>query len=615
MIDISISFLKLFIHALCLIAVLFSTSPGQEELNIDSLVEVYSARSYDPSERLDVLKYLTMYHPDPDKALQYSDELIYHATQKDSISHLYYAYVNKGNALRIKGDLSEALESYIRAAKFALEKKDNGSLGIVYITIADVYSIMGNHEKAINQYQEAIDILKKQNDSVSVASALLNAGDEYFNQGELDSAMHYFEESGQIFRDINYLVGTAYNLGNIGMVYAEQGKDNLATLNIDTAINILEQEEDYYPICVYLTYMSDIYLKQNDWDKALQYTKRSLELAQKYGLKNEISDAHLQLSELHKKAGNLQQYIDNYKAHITYKDSVKNVTAVQQVESVRADFEISLKQMEVDLLHQKQKNQRIIVWSTIIALFLVGMLAFGLYRRYLYINRTKKIIEKEKKHSDELLHNILPVEIAHELKIFGKVKANKFDSVTVLFTDFKGFTKYAESLSPEQLVESVDYYFSKFDEILGRFHLEKIKTIGDAYMCAGGLPFPSIDHANRMVQAALEIVEFVNKAKQDADDHHTHFDIRVGINTGPVVAGVVGTKKFAYDIWGDTVNIAARMETNSEPGRVNISENTYKLIKDDFDVEYRGEIVAKNRGSLKMYFVNGLKSLDLAPES
>jgi class 3 adenylate cyclase len=184
------------------------------------------------------------------------------------------------------------------------------------------------------------------------------------------------------------------------------------------------------------------------------------------------------------------------------------------------------------------------------------------------------------------------------------VQAKKFESVTVLFTDFKGFTHYAHNLSPEELVRSVDYYFSKFDEIMDKYGMEKIKTIGDAYMCAGGLPFPSEDHPIKMIEAAFEIAQFIDESKKLSNGNITHFDVRIGINTGPVVAGVVGIKKFAYDIWGDTVNVASRMESKSEPGRINISENTYKLVKDDFQCEYRGEIDVKNKGMMKMYFVN-----------
>jgi class 3 adenylate cyclase len=217
---------------------------------------------------------------------------------------------------------------------------------------------------------------------------------------------------------------------------------------------------------------------------------------------------------------------------------------------------------------------------------------------------SNKIIEAEKKRSDSLLLNILPEETAQELKASGKVLAKKFESVTVMFTDFKSFTHYATNLPPEILVETIDYYFSKFDQIIEKYGLEKIKTVGDSYMCAGGLPFPSADHAHKTVQAALEIERFISETKNNPTSNIIGLDIRIGINSGPVVAGVVGTKKFAYDIWGDTVNIASRMESNSEPGRINISENTFELVKDAFACDYRGEISVKNRGTMKMYFVN-----------
>jgi class 3 adenylate cyclase len=195
-----------------------------------------------------------------------------------------------------------------------------------------------------------------------------------------------------------------------------------------------------------------------------------------------------------------------------------------------------------------------------------------------------------------------------ELKKLGRVRAQRFDEVTVMFTDFKGFTSHAESMDPEKLVESIDYYFSHFDTIMDKYGLEKIKTVGDAYMCASGLPYPSEDHAYRILEAALEILEFVEAAKKEDSKEQVRFDIRIGINSGPVVAGVVGTKKFAYDIWGDTVNIASRMESASDVGKINISENTYEIVKNQFDCAYRGNIEVKNRGKLNMYFLLAKKA-------
>jgi class 3 adenylate cyclase len=293
----------------------------------------------------------------------------------------------------------------------------------------------------------------------------------------------------------------------------------------------------------------------------------------------------------------------NFKQHIAYRDSVTNVETVQEMANLRTDFEVSQKQVEVDLLSEQKKNQQLVAIATGIALLLVGIMAFGLFRRNKFVVKTKKIIESEKERSDQLLLNILPEETAQELKTIGKVQAKRFDSVTVMFTDFKGFSAYADKLSPEELVESVDFYFSKFDEIIEKYDLEKIKTVGDAYMCAGGLPFPVENHAEKMIEAAFEIAEFVKDSKKNDPDDMTRFDIRIGINTGPVVAGVVGSKKFAYDIWGDAVNVASRMESNSKPGKINISQNTYELVKNNYICEPRGEIEVKNRGRLKMFFV------------
>lgn len=200
--------------------------------------------------------------------------------------------------------------------------------------------------------------------------------------------------------------------------------------------------------------------------------------------------------------------------------------------------------------------------------------------------------------------NILPANIAQELKENGSAKAHRYDEVSVLFTDFKNFTKVSERLTPEELVSELDTCFKGFDFIISQYNIEKIKTIGDAYMCASGLNDTGDDTSN-MIKAALEMQEFLNDLKEQRIMRgEPYFEARIGIHTGPVVAGVVGSKKFAYDIWGDTVNIAARMEQNSEEGKINISETTYWKIKYDFDCAYRGKISAKNKGNIDMYYVN-----------
>lgn len=219
----------------------------------------------------------------------------------------------------------------------------------------------------------------------------------------------------------------------------------------------------------------------------------------------------------------------------------------------------------------------------------------------LVLSQTLGELKTEKQKSDDLLLNILPEEVADELKEKGTTTAKQFDNVTVLFTDFVNFTRAGETMNPQQLVDELHTCFKAFDEISGKYNIEKIKTVGDAYLAAAGLPTPDPRHAENVVQAAIEIAGFMQE--RSISTNGKTFEIRIGIHSGPVVAGIVGVKKFAYDIWGDTVNTAARMEQSSEPGKINISQTTYDLVKDHFQLHYRGEIGAKGKGQLKMYFV------------
>lgn len=224
------------------------------------------------------------------------------------------------------------------------------------------------------------------------------------------------------------------------------------------------------------------------------------------------------------------------------------------------------------------------------------------------INRQKQRITEEQNKSEKLLLNILPFEIAKQLKSKGKAGSRQYKTVSVMFADFKGFSKYSMELEPNDLVNILDTYFAKFDEIIGKHYLEKIKTIGDAYMCAGGLPLRNKSNPFDAVLAGLEIQNYMNKLNDSKIINNLSiWELRIGIHTGSVVAGVVGRKKFAYDIWGESVNIASRMEHSGHVGMVNISGTTYEFVKDFFECDYRGKIDAKNIGKVDMYFVNRLK--------
>ncbi len=239
---------------------------------------------------------------------------------------------------------------------------------------------------------------------------------------------------------------------------------------------------------------------------------------------------------------------------------------------------------------------------------LSGQIAVSLQNALLYESLEQKVLERtqqlasEKKKSDDLLLNILPSEVAEELKQKGTSEARQYDEVTVLFTDFVDFTKISEKLTPRELVHELDHCFKAFDKIIEQNGLEKIKTIGDSYMAVGGLPIKDKNHAKKALQAAIEIRDYILSSPSPLSGDAGN-GIRIGLHTGTVVAGIVGHKKFAYDIWGDTVNLANRMESNSEPGKINISGATYELTKNDFESTHRGKIKVKNKGEIDMYFV------------
>jgi len=580
------------------------TEEGRNAFVIDSLKKAYFVGG---EKNLALLNKLLAKEQNPDTLLKYGNILLQKSLKDSLFSNLYAAHLQIGNSYKLKGNLSEGLANYFIALKYAEKSGIIDDKGKVFVAIADTYSANENSQNAIIYYRKSIAILENGNDSIGLGSAIFNAGDEYLNMGKLDSALLFTERSQQIFERVDFPLGKAYCLGNLGMIFAEYGNKSIAEDRINQAIEILEKYADHYAIAVYLNFMSSIYLEKSEDATALSYSQRSLDLAKKYGLKEQISESNLLLSKIYEQSGDAPKALEFYKQYILYRDSVNNIQAVQEIANLRTDYEVSQKQVEVDSLEKealisqlREKRQQFFIYAVLFVLLFVILLTIMTYRRYRFEKETKLIIEKEKNRSEELLLNILPEETAEELKNDGKVMAKRIDSVTVLFTDFKSFTAISENISPEKLVESIDFYFKEFDRITTKYGLEKIKTIGDSYMCAGGLPIQNKTHPKDVILAVKEMMAIVN---QELSNDLMNFEMRIGIHTGPIVAGIVGIKKWQYDIWGDTVNIASRMETNSVEGRINLSETTYQLVKEEFECEYRGSIDVKNRGVWKMYFL------------
>jgi adenylate cyclase len=230
------------------------------------------------------------------------------------------------------------------------------------------------------------------------------------------------------------------------------------------------------------------------------------------------------------------------------------------------------------------------------------------------INKKNEDLMAEKEKTEKLLANVLPKTAADEIMSKGKAAKIKYNFVTVLFSDIQGFTRIAEETNPEVLIDELDKFFFYFDSVVEKYGIEKIKTIGDAYMCAGGIPLKNRTNPVEVILAALEMRSYMLNLKQTSElEGMKYWDIRIGIHTGTVVAGVVGQKKLSFDIWGDTVNTASRMESSGEGGKINISGTTYEFVREFFDCEYRGKMPVKYKGELEMYFIKGIKA-DLCDE-
>ena len=587
---------------------------AQEQKIADSLKNVFRKNLYQRVDKLKILSDIAYYETDIDEVIIYSNELIASSKEMDSVFREFDGYLRLGQAYSQKGELPKAIEELLKGAKITNDHNLEKEQARVKIALADVYSEMGDNKLAVKNYRDGIQYFQKVKDSTNLAISQYNLGDQYYKEEKLDSALTNYKSAANLFKIKGYENYQAYVLGSEGLVYAQLDDEVLAEESLNEAIEILEKYEDYDPISEFLLGISDIYISRNKNNQALKYAKRSLALAEKFGYKQQISETSEKIASIYKSFNNYKKALEAYEKHIIYRDSVNNINAVRDMEQERSKFqiekkeqekklEIAEKQRELDLSEEQKKTQIILNIGIGIVLLLIVVLTYFLYKRNKFVVETSKVIEQEKERSEGLLRNILPDETAKELKENGSVAAKRFDNVSVLFTDFKGFTTFSEKLSPEELVKTIDYYFSKFDEIMEKHGIEKIKTVGDAYMCASGLPFPVENHAFKLVKAAFDIVDFVNEAM--SLNTQASFDIRVGINSGSVVAGVVGTKKFAYDIWGDTVNTASRMESSGEIGKVNISESTYKILKNNraFEFEERGSIEAKGKGKIKMYFI------------
>ncbi len=500
-----------------------------------------------------------------------------------------------------QGNYGDALKEQFTALKIMREEGDQKGCATSLITIGLIYNYQSNYKEALKYYQSALTICNSINDKLLLHRCYTNLGWLSFREKEYPEAINYYLSCIKIGNEMNDKLRNANTYHQIADCYYEMENYPEAS---DYYFKSLKQGEEtgskdaMMDACGGLGRIS---VKSHKYTAARGYFNKELMLSKDIGNKLSASSAYAELSALDSIEGNFKQSLDNYKNSILYRDSIFNNENTQKITQQQMQYDFDKKEALTKAESEKELQKQKLVRNGFVGGFAVVLLFAGVFFRQR--NKTNK----EKKKSDELLLNILPAEVASELKTSGSSKAKAFTMVTVMFTDFKDFTTVSEKISAELLVDEIHHCFSAFDNILHKYKIEKIKTIGDAYLCASGLPVSNYTHAFDMLHAAFEIRNFMLQRKKEKEARgEIPFELRIGIHTGPVVAGIVGVKKYAYDIWGDTVNLAARMEQNSEAGKINISGSTYELVKDKFKCGHRGKIQAKNKGEIDMYFVEVL---------
>jgi len=456
-------------------------------------------------------------------------------------------------------------------------KADTGKV-LLLIQVAGSYT-KENATEGIKYAEEALELSEKLNWQQGVRRANTALGDLYKSKGQYGKALKYYSKG--------------VKLPAIGSSDDKAGRDQREEVQREQLLKEQQQREQVQREQLHREQLQKEQLKEELEKKQSELEERQKDLLLK---SEEIGSQKIAIQKTKEELEKNAQEISAVQEQLSIAETEK------QLQEARVNALIQEKMLQQSEIESKKKEKRI---YTLAVSLMVVVLLFAIY---VLLNQRKsnRLISQEKRKSDELLLNILPVEVANELKEKGEAEAKLYNEVSVLFSDFVGFTHIAEQLSPQDLVTELHTCFKAFDAIIFKYGIEKIKTVGDAYLAVAGLPASNPDHALNVVNAAIEICEFMDQRYALRGDQT--FTVRIGINSGSVVAGIVGVRKFAYDIWGDTVNIAARMEQNSEAGKINVSGDTYELIKDRFDCEYRGKIHAKNKGETDMYFVTGRKN-------
>ena len=601
-----------------------------------------------------------LFKTDPNKAIEIALQAKEQADKIDFKKGTAYALKNVGLGYYYQAKYVETLDYWEQSLKMFEELQDDIGIANLLNNIAAIYVNKGDDTRGLEYALRSLKLSEKTGDKLRILSALNTIGTIYFNKkdtadkvkalsyliaalplceaiGNKDALGIISENIGEIYVETNqpekalpYLERSIQALGDaanssvaynsIGKIYLKKKDYNQALSYHIKALNIAEKANSPRHIEQTLRDMANLYKEQKDFATALDYYNKARLIAEELKAVSDLQDIYSGMATAYSNTHDYKNAFKYQEMLGNINDTIYTIDRDKKLGSIQFEFDLQKKQSEINLLTKDKdlqivqtKRQRFAKNAFMIGLFLAFIIAALIYRSYRDKVKTHLLVDRQKNEIEHLLLNVLPKEVAKELQLTGRATPRHYKSVAVMFTDFRGFTLLTDHMSPDELVAELDACFNAFDEIIAKHNLEKIKTIGDSYMCASGIPVENEMYVLKIVKAGLEIQQYiVSNNELRLEKGLEPWYLRIGIHVGPVVAGVVGKMKYAYDIWGSTVNIASRMESNGEPGKVNISSATYELVKDYYECSHRGKISAKNVGEIDMYFIEHEHSIPLS---
>ncbi len=578
------------------------------------------------------------------RALEYGRQALELATALGLEDDMINSYNFIGVSYRNMGSYAQAMSSYLKALELAEKIRNDKQIAYCYNNISNLYQKQKLYRPALENAMKALAAFERLSDKRGTAYSHLRIGEVYEKQQLNEQAVEHYQESLRLRKEIGDKEGLITPLINLATVYRQMGQDDRAFETYKQSLVIENELHQDKGLAGSLVGLGFLHLKRGDYQKAIIAAEESLTHSRKSSAIQEEMTALKLLTEAHSLKKDFAQAFHWQEAFIHLRDSLQNDETSSQIASLRSEYEAEKRAAEIMLLNKNRQMQNWLLSGAMAAIVAFAVLTISLFRLNKQRRKANRELrwqndrtEEERRRSESLLLNILPAAIAERMKSGETTIAEYFDGATVLFADIVGFTTLASYLPPRELVGMLDSVFSDFDILAEKYGLEKIKTIGDSYMVVSGVPQPRTDHVERVALFALEAMLTMQKYTRIQSTASTNTDsaailaqtsvetqstaplqLRIGIHTGSVIAGVIGKKKFAYDLWGDAVNIASRMEAHGMSGQIQVSEDVRKRLSDDgisqihgfsqsqsrFRFEERGEIEVKGKGMMKTYFLH-----------